>query len=167
MFESFDLPRAAPVPAQGRWRENISRLSASCAPVPRRRLPQHPDLGPAQPAGARQHHGAHPAVGLGADLQLRVPHAPQQARGALLQRPHAVPGVPLHPARLHQRDAGPAGPQHLQVSYKGPLRNENSWCRAEDLTLYILSLTFCFSHIFCCYDSKMVLCLSEFLTSGS
>lgn len=84
-------------------------------PVPRRRLPQHPDLGPAQPAGARQHHGAHPAVELGSDLQLRVPHAPQQARRPLLQRPHAVPRVPVHPARLHQRDARPAGPQYLQV----------------------------------------------------
>ena len=55
-------------------------------------------------------------MGLRSDIQLRVPHASQQARRALLQRPHAVPGVPLHSARLHQRDGGPAGPKHLQVS---------------------------------------------------
>lgn len=96
-------------------KKQFSRVSTQ---VPRRRLPQHPDLRPAQPAGARQHHGAHSAVELGADLQLRVPHASQQARWPVFQRPHAVPGVPVHPARLHQRDAGPAGPQHLQVRHK-------------------------------------------------
>lgn len=109
------------------WHQRRNHVTISCIVVPWRRLPQHPDLGSAQPARARKHLGAHTAVGLGTDLQLRVPHSPQQARWPLIQWPHAVSGVPVHPARLHQRDARPAGPRHLQVSSGGNLFDIIIW----------------------------------------
>lgn len=101
-------------PRHQRW-QHVMLALCFIAAVPWWCLPQHPDLRSAKSAGTRKHNGAHSAVELGADLQLRVPHPSQQARRPLVQRPHAVPCFPVHPARLHQRDARPAGLQHLQV----------------------------------------------------
>ena len=52
---------------------------------------------------AGQLHGrevSHPALAARRDLQLPVSDAPEHAGRALVQRPHAVPGIPLGPGAV-------------------------------------------------------------------